>query len=191
MPRYGDVTNRRLFFLLMIRRPPRSTLFPYTTLFRSRQSLASPASAPATCGRINMGTDGPASRRVAVPRAQALIDASSHLDKILQLAIQLGGLVVQELMDVRARWTATLTNGDDLFDLCERQTEAARLLDEPKHVDGVIVIDPVPIGSALGRRKDSLPLVEADRLRRHAASMVHLTDLETTVHDRLSLNLSP
>src|SRR5258708_21601019 len=26
---------RLLFFFLMIRRPPRSTLFPYTTLFRS------------------------------------------------------------------------------------------------------------------------------------------------------------
>src|SRR5256886_2047827 len=26
-----------LFFFLMIRRPPRSTLFPYTTLFRSRE----------------------------------------------------------------------------------------------------------------------------------------------------------
>src|SRR5580698_11168015 len=26
----------RIFFFLMIRRPPRSTLFPYTTLFRSR-----------------------------------------------------------------------------------------------------------------------------------------------------------
>src|SRR6516164_11481324 len=26
------------FFFLMIRRPPRSTLFPYTTLFRSRYS---------------------------------------------------------------------------------------------------------------------------------------------------------
>src|SRR2546422_7765659 len=26
------------FFFLMIRRPPRSTLFPYTTLFRSRGS---------------------------------------------------------------------------------------------------------------------------------------------------------
>src|SRR2546430_7218444 len=25
----------RIFFFLMIRRPPRSTLFPYTTLFRS------------------------------------------------------------------------------------------------------------------------------------------------------------
>src|SRR3712207_9592113 len=27
-----------MFFFLMIRRPPRSTLFPYTTLFRSRQA---------------------------------------------------------------------------------------------------------------------------------------------------------
>src|SRR5256885_1241622 len=27
--------NREIFFFLMIRRPPRSTLFPYTTLFRS------------------------------------------------------------------------------------------------------------------------------------------------------------
>src|SRR2546422_7688613 len=28
-----------LFFFLMIRRPPRSTLFPYTTLFRSHAAL--------------------------------------------------------------------------------------------------------------------------------------------------------
>src|SRR2546429_6319714 len=28
---------RLFFFFLMIRRPPRSTLFPYTTLFRSRR----------------------------------------------------------------------------------------------------------------------------------------------------------
>src|SRR3712207_8263576 len=28
-----------MFFFLMIRRPPRSTLFPYTTLFRSRWSV--------------------------------------------------------------------------------------------------------------------------------------------------------
>src|SRR2546422_1071014 len=28
------------FFFLMIRRPPRSTLFPYTTLFRSRQTAS-------------------------------------------------------------------------------------------------------------------------------------------------------
>src|SRR2546422_6951813 len=29
----------RTFFFLMIRRPPRSTLFPYTTLFRSQHPL--------------------------------------------------------------------------------------------------------------------------------------------------------
>src|SRR6266849_8544543 len=28
-----------IFFFLMIRRPPRSTLFPYTTLFRSQKFL--------------------------------------------------------------------------------------------------------------------------------------------------------
>src|SRR5438552_18651216 len=32
-----------LFFFLMIRRPPRSTLFPYTTLFRSQNHLVSRA----------------------------------------------------------------------------------------------------------------------------------------------------
>src|SRR6266480_6300003 len=30
--------NSTLFFFLMIRRPPRSTLFPYTTLFRSGET---------------------------------------------------------------------------------------------------------------------------------------------------------
>src|SRR3712207_6998814 len=31
-----------LFFFLMIRRPPRSTLFPYTTLFRSWNTVQAP-----------------------------------------------------------------------------------------------------------------------------------------------------
>src|SRR3712207_1326808 len=35
-----------LFFFLMIRRPPRSTLFPYTTLFRSSPATAALISAP-------------------------------------------------------------------------------------------------------------------------------------------------
>src|SRR5260221_9978263 len=35
-----------IFFFLMIRRPPRSTLFPYTTLFRSRQCPAQEAGVP-------------------------------------------------------------------------------------------------------------------------------------------------
>src|SRR3712207_6942593 len=33
----GGSSDNEAFFFLMIRRPPRSTLFPYTTLFRSDQ----------------------------------------------------------------------------------------------------------------------------------------------------------
>src|SRR6266540_7093292 len=33
------------FFFLLIRRPPRSTLFPYTTLFRSRRAAGAPGAA--------------------------------------------------------------------------------------------------------------------------------------------------
>src|SRR5256885_7191592 len=35
MPRHNTPSMCWFFFFLMIRRPPRSTLFPYTTLFRS------------------------------------------------------------------------------------------------------------------------------------------------------------
>src|SRR5205807_9472670 len=66
-----------LFVLLLIRRPPRSTLFPYTTLFRSniiglrykeskpaqqKQPPSSPASPAATQGRRQPGTQGNAVR---------------------------------------------------------------------------------------------------------------------------------
>src|SRR5205814_8614318 len=40
-----------LFFFLMLRRPPRSTLFPYTTLFRSSPRLAHRAGARAQPSR--------------------------------------------------------------------------------------------------------------------------------------------
>src|SRR5258708_31036067 len=40
-----------LFFFLMIRRPPRSTLFPYTTLFRSRSGDLAARSGPGRLGR--------------------------------------------------------------------------------------------------------------------------------------------
>src|SRR5215204_6845612 len=37
------------FFFLMIRRPPRSTLFPYTTLFRSSSASTHRAVPPLNC----------------------------------------------------------------------------------------------------------------------------------------------
>src|SRR5215211_8517100 len=48
-------------FFLMIRRPPRSTLFPYTTLFRSQGRPAGP------------GLGGPGLRRTAGPPAAGVL----------------------------------------------------------------------------------------------------------------------
>src|SRR5438093_9572415 len=42
-----------LFFFLMLRRPPRSTLFPYTTLFRSRVGGAPEAVEAKEAGRLD------------------------------------------------------------------------------------------------------------------------------------------
>src|SRR3712207_8007865 len=52
------------FFFLMIRRPPRSTLFPYTTLFRSLVGAAAPRSR-ALSGRGLEASRGPC--RVGAP----------------------------------------------------------------------------------------------------------------------------
>ena len=51
------------FFFLMIRRPPRSTLFPYTTLFRSistKNNFYCEANWYAALGLINMNKTGEA-----------------------------------------------------------------------------------------------------------------------------------
>src|SRR6266852_3934245 len=52
-PVASSLSTSVFLIFLMIRRPPRSTLFPYTTLFRSRSASAwpSPAGLPATARR--------------------------------------------------------------------------------------------------------------------------------------------
>src|SRR3712207_7214017 len=57
-----------IFFFLMIRRPPRSTLFPYTTLFRSRAENEESRSVRgqadrATAHRVRQGCGPPAPPR--------------------------------------------------------------------------------------------------------------------------------
>src|SRR6266487_6857697 len=68
------------FFFLMIRRPPRSTLFPYTTLFRSRDAPArlrpapGPPGRPLGLSRWPRGLRRPrrsGGRRARLPRARA------------------------------------------------------------------------------------------------------------------------
>src|SRR3712207_8629912 len=47
------------FFFLMIRRPPRSTLFPYTTLFRSEKRPGRVRASNAPTARLSKGNSAP------------------------------------------------------------------------------------------------------------------------------------
>src|SRR6266540_4412461 len=73
-----------MFFFLMIRRPPRSTLFPYTTLFRSPPAPPSPGSrarAPRCAGRP--------SRRCAGRRSEEhTSELQSHHDLVCRLLLE-------------------------------------------------------------------------------------------------------
>src|SRR6478752_9236402 len=57
------------FFLLMIRRPPRSTLFPYTTLFRS-------------CAPSRGRSGPPWARPRAAPRAAGAARSEEHTSEL-------------------------------------------------------------------------------------------------------------
>src|SRR2546422_2150472 len=72
------VVHRQFFFFLMIRRPPRSTLFPYTTLFRSQTFHVRRAGGLARAARSAGGSRGPLPRRAGRRgRAGAAADRKS------------------------------------------------------------------------------------------------------------------
>src|SRR5256885_13291038 len=81
----------------MIRRPPRSTLFPYTTLFRSAARTAGNRLGPPECG-----LDVDVTRVVGHGRGVAAHDAGQRLDFALigdhaHLAIHGDGVAVEQL----------------------------------------------------------------------------------------------
>src|SRR5258705_7054029 len=69
------------FFFLMIRRPPRSTLFPYTTLFRSVTTLPAdrPGYAPLFVTRLDLDAEGRVHRLYSVLDRKSTRLNSSHL----------------------------------------------------------------------------------------------------------------
>src|SRR3712207_8088038 len=71
------------FFFLMIRRPPRSTLFPYTTLFRSsrRRSAGVRDTARLHLGRAAKSAANRARRQDADPRRRSLLHADALADR--------------------------------------------------------------------------------------------------------------
>src|SRR5256885_11815721 len=76
---YNVVIHVCFFFFLMIRRPPRSTLFPYTTLFRSARTTAARRSgtAPDRCG----GGSPPRGRSASARSAQ-VIRSEEHTSEL-------------------------------------------------------------------------------------------------------------
>src|SRR2546429_9942932 len=82
------------FFFLMIRRPPRSTLFPYTTLFRSvsRGLVRRPAARAARGARGGgpaLGPDG--ARRAARPAAPGAAAAARRRGALQPGAVSVRG----------------------------------------------------------------------------------------------------
>src|SRR5262249_61340477 len=75
------------FFFLLIRPPPRSTLFPYTTLFRSAPPISSSIS-PRSSTRCRIGCSGPlpmAPGPVAVRRARRPGRSEEHTSELQSL----------------------------------------------------------------------------------------------------------
>src|SRR5437588_12927839 len=72
-----------LFFFLMIRRPPRSTLFPYTTLFRSRRTTSGSRSIrTTTSARSGSG------RCCALRSEEHTSELQSHSDLVCRLLLE-------------------------------------------------------------------------------------------------------
>src|SRR5260370_32101170 len=73
----------------MIRRPPRSTLFPYTTLFRSPANNARtfedrpPSSRPSNAPRVNPGFEGREERS-----EEHTSELQSHLNLVCRLLLE-------------------------------------------------------------------------------------------------------
>src|SRR5260370_26048337 len=73
------------FFFLMIRRPPRSTLFPYTTLFRSWRRMTAARTAPDN----RSAPKGPPARLPGQSRSEEhTSELQSHLNLVCRLLLE-------------------------------------------------------------------------------------------------------
>src|SRR2546430_11069626 len=66
----------------MIRRPPRSTLFPYTTLFRSREADRATAAPPLRRAPRDRVSGGACTTRSALPPAAADRRSEEHTSEL-------------------------------------------------------------------------------------------------------------
>src|SRR5436190_9798859 len=87
--RYDTLILFSIFFFLMIRRPPRSTLFPYTTLFRSVHPLGEEVRRPQAGESAQvLGRIRPAQVLVLVRSEEHTSELQSHSDLVCRLLLE-------------------------------------------------------------------------------------------------------
>src|SRR2546425_6890413 len=94
------------FFFLMIRRPPRSTLFPYTTLFRSLPHLRHEHQALVAFHEGNNWDPGPVAESEHSARQHSLLRSEEHTSELQSLAY----LVCRLLLEKKKKKTITADN---------------------------------------------------------------------------------
>src|SRR2546425_3425255 len=95
----------------MIRRPPRSTLFPYTTLFRS-QGGARASRAAGGCQRVDSGVSEP---RLIVQRRSGSLErigerSEEHTSELQSLAYLVCRLLLEKKKQKKNKNTDALTH---------------------------------------------------------------------------------
>src|SRR2546425_7666791 len=85
-----------LFFFLMIRRPPRSTLFPYTTLFRSRAKVVAGVGSNATAATIERARAARAAGADAVLVVAPYYRSEEHTSELQSLAYLVCRLLLEK-----------------------------------------------------------------------------------------------
>src|SRR3989454_5357641 len=145
----------------MIRRPPRSTLFPYTTLFRSRRAAARAAAALARSGS-NTGSDqslwvrgemspcigfgGNRPDSPAIPRHGCI---STVCVPRMHAALRFRGLEFMRAAEPGRRLTSGFVRSGEWFGDSDRVIEIARDFCEQENV---LVGARRAVGDALGHR---------------------------------------
>src|SRR5260370_15658619 len=103
-----------LFFFLMIRRPPRSTLFPYTTLFRSYPPLAAATVDPLAGGVM-------AARSVETKPARSeehTSELQSHLNLVCRLLLEKKKKIMSEVDDSVSEHRRVVRRSAVLYGMC-------------------------------------------------------------------------
>src|SRR2546422_476458 len=115
------------FFFLMIRRPPRSTLFPYTTLFRSQTQVLA-------AHRNVLGKAGETAHRLGARGVEEVKDVETVLGRDLVAYAGHDAVVVrgQSVLEVEVLHASRQVRQRDVFE----QAQGSRVERRGNHVAG-------------------------------------------------------